>query len=394
MTASDGLSDPPRPAAGAAPAADRAAHPGAEAELPSAAMPAARGGAGGAGGRFLSWMVALVGMVALGFILYVGSTILVPLAVAVMIWYLINALAKAYRRLRFRGRELPGWVRMLLGLLTIFGLIALIINLISDNIRELRGRAPEYQRELERMIAQGADMLGLEATPMPELGQLMANIDIAPALTGMIGALTTLAGSLGLVIVYVLFLLLEQRVFELKLAALFPDPRRERAARRILERIQGDIQRYVWIKTLVSMLTGLVSYAIMWGFGLDYAEFWAFVIFLLNYIPTIGSMIATIFPALLALVQFEPLYPALLLLLALGATQFLIGNILDPHLMGDTLNLSPLVIILAIAVWGSLWGVVGMFLCVPITVIIVIVLSNFRETRPVAILLSSKGEVR
>ena len=142
------------------------------------------------------------------------------------------------------------------------------------------------------------------------------------------------------------------------------------------------------------MVTGAISYAVLVIVGVDYAAFWAVVIFLLNYIPTIGSLLGVAFPALLALVQFDTPIPALVVGGVLGGVQFTIGNIIEPRLMGRSLNLAPLVVILSLVIWGHIWGVVGMFLCVPVTGMMMIVMSYFPATRPFAILLSSDGRIR
>ena len=140
-------------------------------------------------------------------------------------------------------------------------------------------------------------------------------------------------------------------------------------------------------------MTGLISYLVLKVVGVDFASFWAVLIFLLNFIPTIGSIIATLFPSLLTLVQFPTLGPFIATISVLTAVQFCIGSLLEPRLMGNRLNLSPIVILLSLGLWGSVWGIPGMFLCVPITVIIMIICSYFPGTRPLAILLSGNGKV-
>ena len=121
--------------------------------------------------------------------------------------------------------------------------------------------------------------------------------------------------------------------------------------------------------------------------------FWGFAAFLLNYIPTIGSVVAVILPALLAVLQFNVPTPPIMILVSLGIVQFVVGNLLEPRLHGERLNLSPLVVLLSLALWGTIWGVVGMFLSVPITVTILIICSEFRRTRPLAIILSQSGKI-
>ena len=136
-----------------------------------------------------------------------------------------------------------------------------------------------------------------------------------------------------------------------------------------------------------------MSYGVLTLVGVDFALFWAFLIFLLNYIPTIGSIVATAFPALLTLVQFDGFTPFFIVLIGVLAIQVAIGSFLEPRLLGNTLNISPLVVILALALWGLLWGVVGMLLCVPITIILIIIFAQFPPTRPIAVFLSRNGEV-
>ncbi len=125
--------------------------------------------------------------------------------------------------------------------------------------------------------------------------------------------------------------------------------------------------------------------------GLDFAEFWALLIFFLNYIPNIGAIVATAFPSLLALIQFQNWLPFIIITSALTTIQFIVGNLIEPRYLGKSLNLSPLVMLIALAVWGAIWGVIGMFLAVPITVMMIIIFAHFEKTRGLAILLSQDG---
>ena len=147
----------------------------------------------------------------------------------------------------------------------------------------------------------------------------------------------------------------------------------------------------LWGPTLYANSLSLLPMA---AIGLDFAAFWGMLIFFLNFIPTVGSILATVFPSLLAVIVFES--PAAIIGVIGGITgiQLLVGNFMEPKLMGNSLNLSPLVILLSLSLWGSLWGIPGMFLCVPITVIAMIICSHFAQTRPVAIFLSGNGRLK
>jgi len=138
-------------------------------------------------------------------------------------------------------------------------------------------------------------------------------------------------------------------------------------------------------------MTGFLSYFALLIIGVDAPLFWAFLIFVLNFIPTIGSLIATAFPTVFAVLQFGELTTGIIVLAVVGAIQLVIGNGVEPKLMGSSLNISPLVVFLTLAIWGVIWGISGMLLSVPITVILMIIMSEFPGSRPLAILLSQKG---
>ena len=342
--------------------------------------------------RSISVSLAIIATVVVFYVLAVGRTLLVPFAVAVMLWYIVNALSRWYASVFRSGSGRVNWLTLLSSVITIAALAALIVNMIQNNISDVVAAAPGYKVNVDRLIAKLSGLFGLQQ--VPTVGQLIENIDIAPAITSLAGALTGLLGNVGLIVIYVAFLLFEQNTFEVKISRLFPQPERQQQVRRLLQHMQKEIQSYISIKTMISMATGIFGYAVLKLVGVDYAEFWAFTIFLLNFIPTIGSIAATVFPALLTLIQFDTFTPFFIVAVGLAVIQFVLGNVIEPKLMGSTLNLSPLVVLLSLALWGSVWGVAGMFLCVPITVIALIVLSHFPPTQPIAVLLSGSGTLK
>jgi predicted PurR-regulated permease PerM len=228
----------------------------------------------------------------------------------------------------------------------------------------------------------------------PELRQLVRTIDLRSVFTTVAKQVASLLEDVTLIVIYGLFIMLERRFVPIKVQALFPDPERRKNAIRIIRRIDRDIHTYLGVKTAVSFASAVLSYILMRIVGLDFAEFWALLVFVLHFIPTIGVILATLLPTLLAAVQFDDLHHFLVIGIGITAIAQLMGNIVEPNVMGETLNLSPLTVIFSLIVWGSIWGIVGAFLCVPLTVILVIILSNFRATRWVSILLSKTGEIR
>ncbi|MFT6856731.1 MAG: AI-2 transport protein TqsA [Cyclobacteriaceae bacterium] len=196
-----------------------------------------------------------------------------------------------------------------------------------------------------------------------------------------------------MVVLYAIFIFSEESSLSGKVKKLFNDPIQYERSTAILSKINQASSDYIRLKTYVSIMTGLVGFIFLKVMGVDAAFFWAFLMFALNYIPTIGSLIATLFPAFFSLVQFGEFGPFLIILLVLGIIEWLIGNMIEPKLMGKSLNLSPLVTILALIVWGQIWGITGMLLSTPITVVMVIIFSQFKDTRGVAVLLSENGEI-
>jgi len=333
-----------------------------------------------------------IGIVALSTVLLVtGRDILIPLAISVMIWYLLDALIRLIGRVRLGTWRLPGWVGLPAAIVAVIVVFIIIGNMIGNNIAQVIEAAPSYQANLERLANDVALYFGF--TEVPQLSQIMGEINLRQLASNFAAAATGIVGNAGIILIYVLFLMIEQRSFDQKMKAMFADSGREDEFRALLNHMQRQIQSYLWIKTLMSLLTGAISYVILLAVGVDFAAFWAFVIFLLNYIPTIGSMLGVIFPALLTLVQFTTPVPFIIVVAALGVTQMTIGNFIEPRVMGSTLNLSPLVVILSLVIWGSLWGIVGAILCVPITVIGMIVFAHFESTRPIAVLLSGNGKI-
>jgi len=193
------------------------------------------------------------------------------------------------------------------------------------------------------------------------------------------------------VILYAAFLMMEQGFFEEKLAQASGDPRNAARIRDVTGAINRRVGAYLSVKTAINVLLGVVSWAIMALVGVQFAGLLAVVIGLLNYIPYAGSFFGVVIPVAVALGQFGEPGAVLGLLMGLTAAQVVIGNFLDPYLMGSSLNLSPFAILVALAVWSQLWGVAGAVLAVPITSVMVIVFSEFAGTRFIAILLSKNG---
>jgi len=341
--------------------------------------------------RSISISLLILATIGVFYVLVVGKAFLVPLAVAVMSWYIINALSRVYAKY-LPKTDKPNVLTTALSLITIGVFTYFAVVMVQDNISAVSAAAPAYKANFDTIVQ--TIVLKFNLQSVPNINEMLTGIEIAPMITKLAGTFTNAIGNIFLVLIYVLFLLLEQGTFKRKIVSLFPNKSRRQSILSILSHAQEDIQSYIWIKTLTSTATGVISYVILKLVGVDFAGFWAFTIFLLNFIPTVGSIIATFFPAMLALIQFGGFFEFFIVLIGVGLVQVIVGNLVEPKMMGNTLNLSPLVVMLSLTLWGSIWGVAGMFLSVPITVILLIVFAHFKKTRSIAILLSGDGNLK
>lgn len=148
----------------------------------------------------------------------------------------------------------------------------------------------------------------------------------------------------------------------------------------------------MWVQTIVGVVITAISAGLMAATGLSHIPFWCLIIFLANYVPAIGAAIGVLFPAAFGLVEFNGFWRAAILIVGLEATHFAVSHVLQPRMQGKSLNVDPIVVLLALAFWGAIWGVVGAFLSTPLTVMAMAILAEFKGTRPLAILLSSDGK--
>jgi len=334
-------------------------------------------------------------LLTVGWMLHFGKAIFVPAVLGAVIVYVIVGLAHALGRLPRIGRALPMQLRYLFSMLAIGLAFFLLAYLVMSNKERALALAPAYQESLLAAIQRAAVFFKIEAEPTwATLRQdFLGQINLQRLLATLLASLGSILVTFVVVFLYATFLLLERRGFETKLANLSDDPKRVARIRDVIQAINRRIGSYLALKTVLSILLGGVSWAIMAIFGLEFAVLWAVLIAFLNFVPYIGSVLGVLLPVLMTIVQFEDLGVILSMLLALTAVQFAIGNFLDPYVMSNSLNLSPIAILLSLAVWSELWGIPGAFLAVPITAILTIVFSEFAGTRPVAVLLSRNGRL-
>jgi len=340
------------------------------------------------------WIIAIGVIIAL---LYLGRAVLSPFALAVFLFLVMEGFAHAIAG-TWMNVSLK-WTRAVSIVLVVLG-FGLFIVMMANGVANFTRSPGEYEREIDALISNVYSLFNLPNAP--RISQLVLGEQGQQLLGAVVSSVSSLSENFILILIYVAFLFLAQSAWTDKLNAIFgsDNDQRERV-RRVSEQARRGIETYLWTQTVISALITLATYATLKLLGVQNALFLAGIIFVLNYIPTVGSIVAAVVPPLFALVQPAETWPvwmtdntyinAALTFIGVSFWQFFIGNFLQPRMMGESLNLSALVVLLALAIWGALWGIPGMFLSAPLTVIIMILTAQSRDTYWIAVLLSANG---
>ncbi len=322
--------------------------------------------------RTVSLMV--LAAVAIAVALIYTRAVMVPFVLSIFIAYLVAPLVDVMQ-IRLK---MPRWLSVFIAFLVVIGLLTLLGLLIVTSTRGLAASAEIYKERiagLAQAVFSILDRMGIDLGQKP----LVENLKALP----LLGMLRTTAGTLVdflstglLTLIFVIYLLIGRH------------PRKMRTG------IYGDmdrkIRRYIVTKVAVSAATGILVGVTLALFGLDLALVFGVMAFLLNFIPSIGSIVSTLLPVPMAIVQFDSIWMIAGVIIIPGVIQLAVGNGVEPKLMGEGLELHPLTILLALVFWGLLWGVVGMLLAAPITAVLKLVLERFEMTRPAASLLAGR----
>ena len=333
----------------------------------------------------------LVTMIATVIILIYGKGLLIPFMFALFLWFLIREINHLLDKSPVVKEYFPSWLKTTVTSAFLISILAFISKILTHNIQELAESFDTYEANISVVIKQINESFGIDLISMTK--EQAAGLNFGSLLNQVFNSVTEILSNTFIILLYAIFIFMEASNFPSKIRLILKGHDKSERVSEMLEQVEKSITSYIGLKTLVSIITGVVSYIALRIIGVDSPAFWAFLIFILNYIPTIGSLAATLFPATFALLQFGELMPSVIVLIVIGTIQLLVGNILEPKLMGRSLNISALVAIIALSFWGALWGVTGMILSVPITVIMVIVFSKFESTKAIAILLSEKGHI-
>jgi predicted PurR-regulated permease PerM len=331
--------------------------------------------------------LVILATIAAGAVLYLLADILTPLALAIFLALMIDGFARVLEN------RLPGVSR---GVATPLAIVLSVVIFggaaffIADNATAFAGQLVEYTPKLNGLIARVATTFGVDVPPTVD--QLIRQLDPASHLGQVARGLQSFLSTAAFVLVYLGFILASRRGWERKAVNLFATREQRQEAVEAFLRIRNGVEQYLWVQTVTGLMIAVASWIAMMAVGLDNALFWAILIFIASYIPVVGGIVGVAAPPIFALVQFPTLWQAIVLFVGLQAIGMFVGNVVQPRMQGRSLNMDPIVLLLALAFWGVIWGLPGAFLSTPLTTVMMVVLAQFTGTRWIAVMLSADGD--
>ena len=315
----------------------------------------------------------------------IAGSVTLPLAISLFCFLLFNPLLNKMEKVK-----IPRWMGIVIVMLLLLVILLLAGWFFFFSVDLLVKRLPMYIRRFSIIDLWLADLLNLESGTS-FLSYL--NFDwtglIVSSLSQVSSKAINIISKAFLVYIFVLFLVLERQSLIPKLKVAMPSRKGMRLAV-LFERVNRQISKYLLLKALISVGTGVLFYLAGLATGLDFALMWGVLAFVFNFIPSIGSIVITALTIIMAILQFFPNWPNILYVAVLMTSiQMVLGNILDPRIQGVQLNLSPFIILVSLSFWGFIWGIAGMFLAVPLTSIIQILCANVKGLQNVAVMLGS-----
>ena len=319
------------------------------------------------------------------FILYYGKFFLLPLFLALFFYIILNSISKnlidfTKKYLLVINEAFSFFFIFLLSLTFAY----FLFQLLKINVVSIIENSNQYQKNLNFFLELISRNTILEAFLSENL---LKDINLIGIFSNLLNLIKSFTGNFTLVLVYLIFIVIEEKFFIFKLNLVLKNENKKK----LFSKINSDIYNYFRIKTFTSLLTALFTFMILFFLNNELSITFAIFAFFLNFIPYIGSLLAVVLPSLFATIQFMEFFTPILTLILLLVSQIFIGNFLETKLMGKTLNISPIALIIFLSLMGKIWGLVGMFLSVPLLVILIIFLNNFKETKKIAIFLTEKG---
>jgi AI-2 transport protein TqsA len=320
-------------------------------------------------------------LVAVGVVLKYAQSVILPLIIAWLLSYLIGPAVNF-----MTTRKIPTTLAVAIILIILLGIFYLSFTFLYSRVSAFAAAYPKYHTRFTELLALVTSKWNLKFDPLSGInwGQ-----SISSGLVSLSGSIFAFVSQLVLVIIFLFFILLGKPYFRYKILKSFSAENADQISR-ITSSITSQIRRYLSLQFLISFTTGILVWLALQIIGVDFPVTWGALAFFLNFIPTVGSIVASIPPILLALVQFYPsIWPGVVTFFTVVTIQLGMGNALSPKVMGDQLNLSPVVVLLSLLFWGWLWGVVGALISIPIAAAIKIICENIETLHPISVMMGS-----
>ncbi len=331
----------------------------------------------------VKFFISVLGMIAIFGVLKELQHIFIPMVIAYFLYFVFQPVNKFMSKYK-----IPNSLAIVINILTVVLIVWGISRIIMVSFNEFEAAVPVYEAKFNSLIITTAKSFGISDPVISEFNlfkYLNQTLDIGGIASGFFSTTLSFVSTVFFVLFFFIFIsgghekIIEAIKNRYALKVMDEANGKKVSASYIDKKVSDiplKIQNYIVAKFLISLITSLLVGIVFWLFGLDFVVVWVVLTFLFNFIPNIGSVIAVVLPTVVALVQFESAGYALLIMLIITAIQNIIGNILEPKIMGNTLGLNPLVILFSLLLWGYIWGLVGMFLSVPITAVIKILVSD------------------
>jgi len=355
----------------------------------------------------IKFFITIIGLVVIAIVLKELSSIFIPFVIAIFLFFVFSPL-----NTWLSSKKVPMFIITLFDIAITFGVLYGVGRIVVDSFLQFADGLPIYGEKLSNMVKVTTVSWGVTDPFFTEFSfdQLLAKLNLQNIAGGIFSSTVSLLGSVLFVLFFFLFVLSgnesiyksikhryvfkkvhpelkkikknlqhkDTAVDEQKLLDEFQKERqlREEQLEATFKKITEQIQRYIIAKVGVNLIAGIITTIVLSIIGIDFPIVWGLFVFLFNFVPTIGSAAALVFPVLFTLVQFDSVGTMLLVLALMAGIQTLAFNVAEPMILGKRLNLNPLLILLSVLLWGYIWGIVGMLLSVPLTAIIKIIISN------------------
>ena len=335
--------------------------------------------------KTLLGLLGFLSAIVLCSVLHIASSMFIPLVIA---WFILQVLRPVLKIGNRLSRNAWLNVVLVIAVLVIAGLAG--FRFLAVQVVEFGQVYSNYSDKLTEWVMRVMEIFGVPAEAVSNIDWLGLLKDHARNISSLIIALSS---KFVITFVFLMFMLVEAPFLDDKINKAFG--RNSDRVRKILKSISEQVSQYLGTLALISFATGVCAWVVLVALDVKLAAGWGVLTFLLNFIPTVGSIIATIPPVVMAIIQFSPgLFKPVLVLVLLTVIQVTIGNIITPKVVGDRLGVSPVMILLSLLLWGMIWGIPGALLSTPIISIIKIVCENIPVLHPIAVLIGSSEAVR